>query len=675
MGAGGPRPGDEPQSSSGTRRGAAKRAMSGLLAIISRDAETAARGRAGIAYLRHLVAVTAGESRAEGFWAAACGRPGSWSIAGADGCDEEGPAPAAGRPLAVVCGDILNRAAIAGDLSLAGPASDAELVAAAYGRWGAGLFDRLEGAFALVVFDPARGRAIAGGDPDAVMQVYTVRLGDDLLFATEAKAFLGDERFVVHLDEQAFANLVVLGHDFGGRTLFRGVEGLPHGCHYEIEDGACRVVRHWDVTQALGENLRGDAYLERMDVAIRELTEHALAGDGVLFPITGGVDSRMIAAAAPSGVRPLCFTFGTGADPDCLRGGQIAATRGFEHRLVDLEPDYLRDSAESTVWLTEGRLNPDEDITGGLMARMDEHRCFVSGIGGDLGRRYYKNRLLLPDWTFIDADEREFERRFLLGEPTYYGIPLAEARAIFGARADEYSAAGLADLGRELLTTRGLPAVDRLDLFSALEATPRAENPQLTAAASWLDVRAPLLTRRWMEAVLAGATAERVDDLARLRLIRRLDPAVARIPWGLTRLPLRPSETVLKACRLVARLRRRARPGDEGPAFPFPRLFDLADRAHHLVYWHAEQHEEWLRGSSGAYVAEILLSERTAARGLMRREGLVALLDEQMRGTDHSHVLAQALNIELWQRQFVDGERPVSPDALPHPGGDTGAAT
>ena len=84
MGAGGPRPGDERQSSSGARLGAGKRAMSGLLAILSRDAETAARGRAGHAYLRHLRAVTAGECRAEGFWAAACGRPGSWSIAGAD---------------------------------------------------------------------------------------------------------------------------------------------------------------------------------------------------------------------------------------------------------------------------------------------------------------------------------------------------------------------------------------------------------------------------------------------------------------------------------------------------------------------------------------------------------------------------------------------------------------
>jgi hypothetical protein len=45
-----------------------------------------------------------------------------------------------------------------------------------------------------------------------------------------------------------------------------------------------------------------------------------------------------------------------------------------------------------------------------------------------------------------------------------------------------------------------------------------------------------------------------------------------------------------------------------------------------------------------------------------------------MRGADHSHVLAQALNIELWHRQFVDRERPVLPDSILRPGGYTGKA-
>jgi len=642
--------------------------MSGLIAVLSGDLGAAAWGRAALGYLRHRPAYSQGECAAPGLWLGACGRPGSWSIRGAGAIG--GLNAVAGPGLLVaVCGDILGRGALARRLSLPDAVSDAGLVAAAYERWDRRLLEHLEGAFALIVHDASCGRTLASCDPDAVMQLYSLRVGDDLLFATEAKAFLGYGRFSVSVDEQALADLVSLGHGFGGRTLFAGVSGLPHGSHYEVDAGVCSVVRHWDVRCALGDDLRGDAYLDRMEVAIRELSAAAMAGEDVLLPLTGGVDSRMIAAAAPGDAHPLSFTFGTGEDPDSVRGRQIAAARGLEHHVYGLAPDYLAETASATVWLTEGRLNPDENISGHLMAGMDRHKCFVTGIGGDLGRRYYKNRLLLPDWTLVRAGDREFERRFLLGEPTYYGMPIEDARLVFGPRADDYSAAALADLRRQLLPTRGLPAVDRLDLYSALEATPRAENPQLIAGTCWLGVRAPLLTRRWIEAVLAGAADQRVDDLVRLRLIRRLDPAVARVPWGLTRLPLRASETILRTLRLVAGLHVRARPHDEGPAFPFPRLSRFVDKVHSQIYWHAEEHEEWLRSRSGGYVTEVLLSERTALRGLMRREGLKTLLEQHMRGTDHSHSLGQALNIELWHRHFVDGELPLLPSAPPAPDG------
>ena len=59
----------------------------------------------------------------------------------------------------------------------------------------------------------------------------------------------------------------------------------------------------------------------------------------------------------------------------------------------------------------------------------------------------------------------------------------------------------------------------------------------------------------------------------------------------------------------------------------------------------------------------------------MRREGLVKLLDEHMRGADNSHVLVQALNIELWMRLFVDRDRPTVLDSFSRPRGYEGGGT
>ena len=55
---------------------------------------------------------------------------------------------------------------------------------------------------------------------------------------------------------------------------------------------------------------------------------------------------------------------------------------------------------------------------------------------------------------------------------------------------------------------------------------------------------------------------------------------------------------------------------------------------------------------------EVLLSERAADRGLVRPEGVRRLLAEHQSGADRSFALGQLLNLELWQRMFIDGDRP-----------------
>lgn len=642
--------------------------MSGLVAALSREQGTGSTGPSSLALLTHLPAYRSSHVALDGIWMGVTGWPWSASLAVSGGAADGGGA----HPMlaAMVAGVIVNRRRLAGELGLVASDGQADLALAAYRAWGARLFDRLEGSFALVVHDVARGLTLAGTDPDQGSVLHLTRLGDDVLLATEAKAFFADPRFSARLDPQAFADLVTLGHGLGPSTLFEGVRRVPHGSHLEIEHDEVRVVRHWKVEDLLGAHLRGGEYVDHLAATIRELTREAFDGQGIIFPLTGGVDSRLIAAAAPAWAHPLAFTFGTGEDADSVRGRQIARARSFAYHVESLDPEYLVASAATTVWLTEGQLNPSANLTGSLMERFAPGPYFVTGIGGDLGRRYYKARHLLPFWSTLEGGDALFERRFLDHEPTYYGLPRALVGALFPHAGDELIAAGRADLLRSLEKTRGLPVVDRLDLYSAEEATPRAEVPQLTAAMPWLDVCAPLLTRRWIEAVLRGAASERIDDLVRLRLIRDLDLRVAMVPWTLTRLPLPASEPLVQALRVLARARDvRPESSAGGPAGAPNPLLQLKE----LIYSHGEQHDEWLRGPSRAFLTDLLLSGRLADRGLVRIDAVRELVDEHMRGADNSDALGHLLNIELWHRLFVD-ERPV-PRHLPSPPGPGTATT
>ena len=73
--------------------------------------------------------------------------------------------------------------------------------------------------------------------------------------------------------------------------------------------------------------------------------------------------------------------------------------------------------AEETVWLTEGRQSPVNNITGSLMGALPPAGHFVSGVGASAGRRYERTRMLVPQWAWIHAGEADFER--LVPPPTW----------------------------------------------------------------------------------------------------------------------------------------------------------------------------------------------------------------------------------------------------------------
>ena len=637
--------------------------MSGLVAVRSADPLALARGPAALDLLCHTDAFERLEAQAEGLWLGVCGRPTEISVAEGGGAPDDG-----GEQLcAALAGEIVNHTALRRELGMAGDAGPAGLALAAYRTWGRGLFAHLEGIFALVVVDPGHDLVLAGTDPYGVAYLHVTRLGGDILIATEAKAFLADPRFRARPDEVALSSLVALGHEFG-RGLFAGVDAVSQGCHFEIEDGALRTVRHWEPRGA-PEALTGRAYVARLRETVEELAAEAFGDGDPILPLTGGLDSRLLAAARPAGASFKAITFGTMKDSDCLRAVQIAEACRMPHQAIPFEPGYIARHALATTWVTEGRLTPAENTTGFQMESLADRDCFVSGVDCGLGRRFSKAKTAFPDWSLVGPDNPAFDAWLML-RFSRSGMSAEEAELAFGPRAAQVRDPGIAVLSDFLGGTHGLCGVDRLDLYFVGGRARGWRCSGLDLAGLWITPRAPFLDRRWIEAVLSGAPAERLDDLARLRLIEYLDPAVARVPWVMTRLPLRESRYVLEALRRTSRLRR-VRPAagstGEDDGAPSARKTALAKwylatakGVYHRFYAHGDHRDQWLRTASRAYLEDVLLSDRCLERGFADPRGVRALVGRHMAGADHTLALSILLGIELWHRLFVDGERPAA---------------
>ena len=67
----------------------------------------------------------------------------------------------------------------------------------------------------------------------------------------------------------------------------------------------------------------------------------------------------------------------------------------------------------------------------------------------------------------------------------------------------------------------------------------------------------------------------------------------------------------------------------------------------------------WFAGPYQGLARELLLSARSAARGIFNMDAVAGMIDEHTNGVrNNDQRIWMLANLELWQRIFLDGESP-----------------
>ncbi|HXY45364.1 MAG TPA: asparagine synthase (glutamine-hydrolyzing), partial [Acidimicrobiales bacterium] len=106
---------------------------------------------------------------------------------------------------------------------------DAEVVLAAYERWGLGCFPRFNGMWALAILDEreAGGHLVLSRDHLGIKPLYVAEAGGRHLFASEIKALLAASELQPAVDTRRLAEYLARGlHDHDERTFFEGVRQI-----------------------------------------------------------------------------------------------------------------------------------------------------------------------------------------------------------------------------------------------------------------------------------------------------------------------------------------------------------------------------------------------------------------------------------------------------------------
>lgn len=556
----------------------------------------------------------------------------------------------------VVNGEIYNSPELRRDLEGRGHRfntnTDTEVLVHLYEEKGHRLVDSLEGMFAFAILDERQGRLVLGRDRMGQKPLYLCRNEGTLFFASELRplallALEGKPAF----DEEAFLCYLRLGYVAGRKSIVKGVERLLPAEVAVFDVGSEERLIYYEPTFKPQEKLMAQA-LEETEQALNGAVRRRLMSERPLgLFLSRGIDSGLVGSVV-AGVSEDIRAFTAGPDnplfDERLQAGRVAERLGLPW--VPLHVPFPETGLlDELAWAVDEPMADSSFLPTYLLCRAARGEIVValSGDGGDeffggyerfgagllaLGLRYFRlpARAAAGLMEAVAPGRARRARRFLD----------AVSRARGGTRREA--------LGR---LYEGIVSISRPDALADVTgedkrifeksgpvagAVADAPAPSHLDALCWADLHTYLpydILHKVDRASMSHGLEVRSPflDLEVQRVALSLQPGY-KVGGRLEVLAGRGGKKILR--RLYAR-----RVG-EG-AWRRKRGFGVPVA-------------DWLRRDAGDFV-ERLFKEGSAlaAEGLVREEGVLAVLREHHTGRDHGYLLWALAMAELWLRRAL----------------------
>ncbi len=301
--------------------------------------------------------------------------------------------------------------------------TDAALVLAAYDRWGDEFAARLNGDFAVAVFDAKHERLLLARDVMSGRSLYYALTPNALLFATKIKSLLADPDVPAVPDDNALAQLVLENWCDDRRTCFEGIFSIPAGFVMIRTRERQQQRPHWSFDARRTIRYRSfDEYCEQFRSLFAEAVGRRLRGAGpVSVAVSGGVDSSSIlcqAAALAGGpprvdLRGITQTFPADVTADESEFlGHVERASGVPIVKIPVSAyRFLEDAEATTRQLECPGLVLHADLEMFEIAQRSGVRTMLSGVFGDqmlADRGYLVDLVKAGRWRKVRQDVRQF---------------------------------------------------------------------------------------------------------------------------------------------------------------------------------------------------------------------------------------------------------------------------
>lgn len=269
--------------------------------------------------------------------------------------------------------------------------TDTEVILRLYAEEGPAMLGRLNGMFALAIWDARDRTLFLARDRLGVKPLYYSVFGGQLYFASEQKALFA-AGVPKSFDPSTWEELLCFRYVAGETTPFDGVRRLLPGHYLVWKDGAFTTRRWWRLADRV-RDLRGDRprdpvvwFRDTFDSAV-DLRRISDVPIGVL--LSGGLDSGSVAASlglqAGRGTASFTVRFPEPGYDEGPLARQVAERWGLEFHELALSPARLPDLLLRASFLNDEPLAHGNDVHLLAISEYAKPRVTVllSGEGGD----------------------------------------------------------------------------------------------------------------------------------------------------------------------------------------------------------------------------------------------------------------------------------------------------
>jgi asparagine synthase (glutamine-hydrolysing) len=300
--------------------------------------------------------------------------------------------------------------------------SDTEAVLYAWREWGPDCLRRLNGMFAIALWDEQQQKLYLGRDHFGIKPLYYCSRNGQFAFASEMKSILALPGFARELEPRAMQQFLSILWVPDPLTVMKGILKLPAGHCATFDGTSLTLTQYWDLEFPSAET--GFPLREENDLAaeVRQrffaaVKSQMLSDVPVGAFLSAGLDSSGIVSAMAQQSSSPVNTFTIGFPPGYCRGEvrmddvsvarRTAERLGCRHTEILVEPDVVS-LLPQLIWHMDEPTADPQILVSYLVCREARRSVTVllSGLGGDevfAGYRKYRAHGLAQQYRRLPA--------------------------------------------------------------------------------------------------------------------------------------------------------------------------------------------------------------------------------------------------------------------------------